>query len=307
MRFKPQVCLSIPIMSRWLFIQKEYGQLGNRLHTHANALAWCIENNVNLVNLSFKKYSPFFASSKSNTVETFISGKSKLANFLHFERFWTVLEKLTRSDKWLNQLTKVAVKEKNDSEFLSETELNNSFESKTKALLVRAWDLRCVHSLDKHQTRVREILTPNDKAKDSANKKISQMFERFDCVVGVHARRGDYDKYLGGIHFHNWSSYRNWIVQTKNLIEISGKKRVGFFLCSNDTPNHPTFDDLPVYFGDSESVITDLHALSLCDYNIGPPSSFGTWLSWYGKVPRLVIQKDLQIKSISQFVIASHC
>ena len=40
-------------MNRWMILQRDYGQLGNRLHTHANALAWCIENNVNLLNLSF--------------------------------------------------------------------------------------------------------------------------------------------------------------------------------------------------------------------------------------------------------------
>ena len=43
-------------MKRCLLIQRDYGQLGNRLHTHANALAWCIENQANLVNLSFKEF-----------------------------------------------------------------------------------------------------------------------------------------------------------------------------------------------------------------------------------------------------------
>ena len=294
-------------MNRWLFIQKEYGQLGNRLHTHANALAWCIENNVNLVNLSFKKYSLFFASSKTQTVETFIAGKSNLANFLRFERPWTVFEKFTRSDKWLNRLTNIAVKEKDDSEFLSETELSNSFESEAKALLIRAWDLRCPHSLEMQQERVREILTPNDSAKDSANKTMVPLREKFDCVVGIHARRGDYEKYLGGIHFHSWDAYRDWILQTKNLLEIKGKGRVGFLLCSDEKPDYSTFGDLPVSFGDSKSVASDLCSLSLCDYNIGPPSSFGTWLSWHGQVPRLQIGSGTIIKSIDQFSICSEC
>ena len=81
-------------MNKWLLIQKDYGQLGNRLHTHANALAWCIENKVNLVNLSFKKYSQLFASDKTHTVETLITQKSKLENLLRFERIWKVLEKM---------------------------------------------------------------------------------------------------------------------------------------------------------------------------------------------------------------------
>ncbi len=296
-------------MTRWLLVQREYGQLGNRLHTHANALAWCIENKVNLINFSFKKYSQLFASDKNHSVETLITQKSKLETLLRFERVWQFLDKMTRSDKWLNRLTKVVIKEKKDCEFLSESELNQSFESETdaKALLFRAWDLRCPKSLERQQERVREILNPNDSAKDSANETISQLRERFDCIVGVHARRGDYKEYLGGIHYHSWDSYRGWIIQTKHLMEISGKSRVGFLLCSDDYPDYSTFDDLPVSFGDSKSVITDLHSLSLCDYNLGPPSSFGTWLSWHGQVPRLQVEGGALIESIDQFSICSEC
>jgi len=296
-------------MNKWLIIQKDYGQLGNRLHTHANALAWCIENKVNLVNLSFKKYSQFFASDNRHTVETLITQKSKLASLLRVERLWKILEKITRSDKWLNRLTKITVREKDDFEFLSETELNESFhsETKAKAMLVRAWDLRFPDSLTKHQEKIREILAPNEKAKSSADETISLLREKFDCIVGVHARRGDYKEYLGGVHFHSWDSYRDWIMQTKRLMEETGKKRVGFLLCSDEKPHPSEFNDLPVSFGSEKSVMSDLHSLSLCDYNIGPPSSFGTWLSWYGKVPRLVLQEGLQIQSASQFVTCSQC
>ena len=309
MCFQSQVAFIQPIMTKWLVVQNDFGQLGNRLHTHANALAWCIENKVNLINFSFKKYSPWFSSEEGKSVEIFISKKSKLANLLRYERLWKFLERICRSDKWLNRLTKIVIKEKKDCEFLSEPELNKSFESETKAkaLLVRAWDLRCPDSLERQQERVREILAPNDRAKDSANETMSQLRERFDCVVGVHARRGDYEKYLGGIHFHSWDSYRDWIIQTKNLMSKSGGNRVGFLLCSDDNPPSLSFADLPVHFVEENSAMSDLHSLSLCDYNLGPPSSFGTWVSWYGKAPRLQVEKGLKIQSMDQFGICSHC
>ena len=85
------------------------------------------------------------------------------------------------------------------------------------------------------------------------------------------------------------------------------KGRVGFLLCSDEKPDYSTFGDLPVSFGDSKSVASDLCSLSLCDYNIGPPSSFGTWLSWHGQVPRLQIGRDTIIESIDQFSICSEC
>ena len=296
-------------MKKWLLVQKDYGQLGNRLHTHANALAWCIENEVNLINLSFKKYSPWFSSREGRSVEIFISQKSKLVSLLRYGYARKLLDRVCRSDKWLKRLTKMMIREKKDSDHLSEQELNESFDSgkKAKALLVRAWDLRFPDSLTKHQEKIREILAPNEKAQNSAEETIYRLREKFDCIVGVHARRGDYKEYLGGVHFHSWDSYRNWIRQTKQLIEGTYKKRVGFLLCSDEKPHPSEFNDLPVSFGSEKSVMSDLHSLSLCDYNIGPPSSFGTWLSWYGKVPRLVLQEGLQIHSASQFVICSKC
>ena len=296
-------------MIKWIVIQHDYGQLGNRLHTHANALAWCMQNKVNLINLSFKNYSSWFSAGKNKSVEIFISRKSMLANLLRYKRLWKFLERICRSDKWLKRLTKIVIKEKNDCEFLSELELNNSFESeiKAKALIIRAWDLRCPDSLEKQQERVREILTPNDRAKDSANETISQLRKRFDCVVGVHARRGDYEKHVGGLHFHSWDSYRDWIIQTKNLMEKSGGSQVGFLLCSDDKPPSLTFADLPVLFVEKNSAMSDLHSLSLCDYNLGPPSSFGTWLSWHGQVPRFQVGRDAIIESIDQFSISLEC
>lgn len=296
-------------MTRWLFIQRDYGQLGNRLHTHANALAWCIENEVNLVNLSFRKYSPWFSSNERKSGEIFIYRKSRLASVLRIKYAKKFLDRLCRSDKWLKRLTKIMILEKKDSDYLSDKELNQSFKGDTKAkvLLVRSWDFRCPNSLVKHQDTIREILIPSKEFVAEAVKKITELRKKFDCVVGIHSRRGDYKKYLGGIHFHSWDTYRDWIRATKNLMEKQGKGKVGFLLCSDDNPDSAIFDDLPVTFGNSKSVMVDLHSLSLCDYNIGPPSSFGTWLSWHGKVPRLVIQKGLQIKSISQFITASHC
>jgi hypothetical protein len=296
-------------MTRWLVIHRDYGQLGNRLHTHANALAWCIDNEVNLINLSFKNYSHWFSAWEGRSVETFISRKSKLVSLLRYEYARKLLDRVCRSDKWLKRLTKMMIREKKDSDHLSELELNQSFDSqkKAKALLVRAWDLRCPDALEKRQDTVREILVPAKEFVSVAKDKITKLHEKFDCIVGVHARRGDYKEYLGGIHFHSWDSYRNWIIQTKDLMEGQGKGRVGFLLCSDDNPPSSSFADLPLHFMGNKSVMPDLHALSLCDYNIGPPSSFGTWLSWCGKVPRLHLKEALKILSLDQFSVSSEC
>ena len=63
-----------------LIVYCDYGRLGNRLHTHANALAWCIENNYNLINLSFNEYAPLFKSSSKHKSGIFIKPTAYYSN-----------------------------------------------------------------------------------------------------------------------------------------------------------------------------------------------------------------------------------
>ncbi|MDG0964299.1 MAG: hypothetical protein P8O23_04505 [Opitutales bacterium] len=297
-------------MNRWMVLQRDYGQLGNRLHTHANATAWCLENKLNLINLSFIKYAEGFSSWHGEPIHSLTLNKNIFSFFLSISNQSNLLDRICRSDKWLKRACKIfKVYEKDDDQAIGEEQLHELFENepKKKFTLVRAWDLSCPNLVTKHQNEIRKIFTPKTEFTESAQLVITNLRQKYKCVVGIHARRGDYKEYLGGIHFHSWDSYRNWISQTKDLMEENGMKKVGFLLCSDDNPTPSSFTHLPVHFMDEKSVMTDLHALSLCDYNLGPPSSFGTWLSWYGKVPRLHLKKKMKIQSLDQFRVCPEC
>lgn len=297
-------------MIRWMVLQRDYGQLGNRLHTHANAIAWCLENNLNLINLSFIEYSEGFCSWHGKSIHSLTLRRSILLFFLRNYNQRNLLDRFCRSDKWLNRACKIIrVHKKNDDQTIGEKELQGLFEDEPKKRfsLLRAWDLSCPRLLKKHQNKIREIFTPKPEFTENARLEINNLRKKYDCLIGVHARRGDYKEYLGGIHFHSWESYRNWIIQTKDLMEEKGRKNIGFLLCSDVSVTSSVFADLSVHFMREKSVMTDLHALSLCDYNLGPSSSFGTWVSWYGKVPRLVVKKGTVISSFDQFKVSSTC
>ena len=122
-----------------------------------------------------------------------------------------------------------------------------------------------------------------------------------------YARRRDYINYLDGIHYHSWESYLHWANQTKQVLEKLGKKNVGIVICSDDKLPSLIRNNDDVYFSSSNEVMVDINLLSLCNYNLGPPSSFGTWLSWFGKVPRLVVRKNTEITSLEQFEICATC
>jgi hypothetical protein len=290
-----------------LIIYCDYGRLGNRLHTHVNALAWCIENNYNLINLSFSDYAELFKSSSKHKSGNLQQNKSFLFKSLSSTLFGNFLKRLLLSDKWLERLAWIVKQIRpTDKEVLRETDLNHQI-SHNKINLIRYWDISCTSSLQNHQSKIRRYLLPNKRFVASADKIIGDLRTKYECVVGVHARRGDYISYLDGIHYHSWESYLHWATQTKQILEKSGKKNVGIVICSDELPPASIQKNESIHFNLSKEIMIDIHLLSLCNYNLGPPSSFGTWVSWFGKLPRLVVHKNTDITSLNQFEICSSC
>ena len=294
-------------MLRILIIYCDYGRLGNRLHTHANALAWCIEHNYNLINLSFSDYAELFNDSPKHKF-----GELQLTNiclfiFFSSKLFRCFLRRLLLSDKWLKRLACIFNQIRpTKNEALLESDLSRQIKQ-NKINLIKYWDISCRNSINIHQHKLRDYLRPNKRFVVTAEKIIGELRSKYECVVGVHARRGDYYTYLGGIHYHSWESYLHWANQSKQLIENSGKKNVGLFICSDEVPPFSVSKNENVYFSTSNEVMVDIHLLSLCDYNLGPPSSFGTWISWFGKVPRLVVYNNTEVTSLEQFEVCTEC
>ena len=133
------------------------------------------------------------------------------------------------------------------------------------------------------------------------------MKKQYDCLVGIHARRGDYRTYLNGKYYYSWKKYKNWILELKTILKDSRYRKIGFVLCSDEKPPKSILKAEAIHYEGGQHFITDLHILTLCDYNIGPPSSFGTWVSWYGKVPRLVIEQNTEITNIKKLQVCDSC
>ena len=290
-----------------LVIYCDYGRLGNRLHTHANALAWCIENNYNLINLSFSGYAELFKSSSKHKSGNLQQTKSFLFKSLSSTLFRNFLKRLLLSDKWLERLAWIVKQIRpTDEEVLRETDLNRQIKY-NKINLIKYWDISCRNSINIHQQKLRDYLRPNKRFVVTAEKIIDELRSKYECVVGVHARRGDYSTYLDGIHYHSWESYLHLAKETKKLLEEEGYQNIGVIICSDETFPSSIPKESFIHFSSSEEIMIDIHLLSLCDYNLGPPSSFGTWISWFGKVPRLVVYNNTKVTSLEQFEVCTGC
>lgn len=290
-----------------LIVYCDYGRLGNRLHTHANVLAWCNENNYNLINLSFSDYAELFENSPRHKFGNLQQSKHVIFKILSSRLLKKFLRRILLSENLLSRLGSIINQIRPmKNETLLESDLSRQIKQ-NKINLIKHWDISCSNSIKIHQHKLRDYLLPNRRFVDSTKKIIDDLRSKYECIVGVHARRGDYATYLDGKHYHSWESYLHWANQTKQVLKKSEKNNVGIVICSDDKlPSLvPIKED--IYFSSSNEIMVDINILSLCDYNLGPPSSFGTWISWFGKVPRFVVYKNTKITSLEQFEVCDTC
>lgn len=285
-------------MNPWLILKRDYGQLGNRLHTHANALAFAIEHNLNYLNLSFTETAKDFSRQNNTTHDRYLPQASILGTLFSFSKIISILQRLSLSDRFLVKLGgKLKVIECNDDDTLEERDLFKAlkYSPSVRFFLIRAWDINCPQSLEKHALQIRERLAPSSETKKVVSDLLGSISE-VSLVVGLHVRRGDYAKWLDGQHYHSWEQYAKWLSQTHKILLRQGHKPT-YLLCSDETPPSDVFSPLPVIVG-QRNPMTDLYALASCKLMLGPPSSFGSWASFYGEVPRVVLQAGCIVSNI---------
>ena len=216
------------------------------------------------------------------------------------------IERLILSKKWMRRLSFLFhYIEKDNVTTLEERELN--LIKTKKIIIINAWDIRCPNSIKSAGQFVRKLLRPASIYIKPASDFIINLKVHYDCLIGVHARRGDYKTYLNGKHYYSWEKYKRWILELRIVLENLGYNNAGFILCSDEKPPASLLNEKNTHCTDSKHYMEDLHCLTLCNYNIGPPSSFGTWASWFGKVPRLILSNNTEITSLEHFKVCDSC
>lgn len=174
------------------------------------------------------------------------------------------------------------------------------FKSKNKLIhFIDAWK----HSDDisyiqNHIQEIKKLFRPNELVLNNISNALGT-FNGF--TIGVHIRRGDYKEYLSGRYYF---SIEKWAKYIQFLSSQITDRNVRFLICSNEEgideelsrllPND-IFLSIPKTNG-----ITDLYALSKCDYLIGVPSSYSQWASFIGDVPLYLIT-DEKMPSLDDF------
>jgi len=278
-----------------IIINDKPGQLCNQLWSYAPFIANSLEYKNTFVTLYFEDNYHLFEN--LNRFENIRFGWFRIFKIdiwfrkvlLKFIRFIHPLVLKTirinvdranwRAEKWEDNL----IYKKNNIVFLGagSQRKNNSF-------------------LIKYHNEITQIFEPKKVYKQRVDSELRERLEKFKIIVGVHIRRGDYRDFLGGIYNFDDKTYVRVMESIKDQLKSIDQRAI-FLLCSNEKIDLSSYSNLEVFQISEPNSISDLYALSSCNYIIGPPSTYSMWASYYGKVPLKFIKKPNELINLKDF------
>ncbi|MDB5280355.1 MAG: hypothetical protein JWR61_5310 [Ferruginibacter sp.] len=282
-----------------LLFAKE-GQLANRLWQSSFFIANAIEHNYSLLHLGFAEYIIYFnenvcvhscnARWRIIDFETTLKKDRLLIKYANLSKAY--FEKHNRHYPFIRELNFFDYAPQADGYDLSQKKFLKTVRS--NIVLVDGWQFIDNSSFKKHANTLRKIFTPNKKYVDNVESLKQECYIRYDVVVGVHLRKGDYATFNKGKWLFSNADYVSFMRQVKAFPSFSNKK-VGFLLCSDGQINSTDFEEFGIVCTNN-NFIEDLYALSFCDLIIGPPSTYSSWASFYGNKPLLhITELDMRI------------
>jgi hypothetical protein len=155
-----------------------------------------------------------------------------------------------------------------------------------KMILPMGWKFSDYAALRKHREEITRYFTPVVSVRNTVEVLISKARAMGDLLVGVHIRQEDYRSWKNGIHFYETERYVKWM---REVVASHPDTKVVFVVCASDVLDEALFRGISYLKGPCFPA-GDLHALSLCDKIIGPPSTFSAWASYHGGVPLCVLR-----------------
>jgi hypothetical protein len=295
----PEIAPALPRFEKQkrFTISLRCGRLANRLIIFANFIALAEEQGHRLTNFTFHSYSEFFEGTQKNIYCRYPRPKRRswmdvIPGVAAFLRKTRIPYHLTRYTALLNERHPVfgdKVVTLHELPGPNYTLLEGpEYQEKirpAKTVFVYGWWLRTPRLVKKHGEKIRAYFRPVEKFQNASRAAIEPLRRQADVVIGVHVRQGDYRGWFGGKYFFPAERYAAWMRELAS--QFPGRK-VAFFVCSDEPRRLEEFAGLTVGLG-MDSPVCDVYALALCDYIIGPKSTFSQWASFYGEKPLLQV------------------
>lgn len=150
-----------------------------------------------------------------------------------------------------------------------------------------------------HREPLRAFFTPAPRYRDSVTSLMTRARQDCDVLVGIHVRGGsDYQRWRQGAYYYDHATYIDLMDRTSRLFST---ERVGYLICGNERLDLGSLT-VPFTRG-TGATIEDLYALAECDFLMGPPSTFSSWASFYGGVPRYVVKDPGRSLTLDAFIV----
>lgn len=280
-----------------ILFSHKFGQLGNRLFAFAHLIANAAANDTTVVNLSFDEYARYFRGTRGTVCRYPITNSIVRSTWLRSILFLLnkgALKLLRKTRMLRSPLHRIIVADlpeyklgENKFYPLGSTDFQNLV-SKVPIVFLFGRFFRDYSNFDKYQDVIRDYFTPTNVILQHVNQLVAGARENSDLLVGVHIRRGDYSEFMHGKYFYSHDQYLSKMLALKNQVH---EKKIVYIVCSNEPIAADLFASINVRVGSGDPV-EDMYLLAQCDFIMGPPSTFSSWASFWGKKP-LYQMKDI--------------
>jgi hypothetical protein len=281
-------------------ITKKPGRLGNRLFMFAHLIANSLEFGYRVWNPTFLEYCEYFEKLQAQLLPRFPLRKDEgfRLGLLLGRRFRSNLRKwIYRGVRGVTKRLRAISLYGSPLHILVEAPISNPIDlsehwwsrivDSRRVVLELGYFVHDVKALRKHQDAIRDYFRPRADLLSNAEIFIRAKRERYDILIGLHVRLEDYRKWRGGRYYYKLDEYAK---VTRSIASLFPETRVCFVVCSGETIPLEVFHDVHTERGPG-SLVDDLLSLSLCDFIVGPPSSFSRWAAFYGGRPILSLER----------------
>jgi hypothetical protein len=271
-------------MPRLIFCRKN-AQMGNRLVVYAHLLAAARERGWDLTNPTFEEYADGFVGTLPRP-----HGRA----YFPVRVAW----QLGKLGAPLAGGLLATARARGAVTVDLKAALDQAEAHRAQVLLVQGFAVRHAPYVERQAAWLRAFFRPIDAHRLPAEGCVADLRSPGVTVVGIHVRQGDYAQHLGGRFFYAHAQYAGFMRRIRDLLAPG---QVRFLVCSQAPVPRAEFADLDWRPGPG-SAVADMHALSLTDLILGPPSSFSVWAAFTGGNRLLALEAWDQPFTLADFV-----
>jgi Glycosyl transferase family 11 len=305
-----------------IFFTHGGGRFGNQMFSYAQLLAFVFEQqDIDLVNIACWEYADLLENTYQNQVcttsldrrrylgmrllrwfckKTFIKNGSVAKRFIIYLMYLYAGNPLAKyyQTQAITATISDAVLAQKISDFDLSQPVSQAGINQTNNTFLSGWNICNWQLVEKHQDQIRHYLRIHHRYTDISNSFISNLRPKYDFMIGVMIRHGDYKTWGDGCYYYDVQQYAHWMTSLGELFSDRGK--IGFLIASDSPQKITDFGDQAVHFttgiaGGQGHYLESLVQLSLCDLIITPPSTFSLWAAFLGNIPVLPLMKTDQV------------